>query len=139
MVQSRYAQRDRPWRLTKTRSLPRPLRVLLRRVWNAISRARYLRLCERELRLATGSGVHSVGRIERRVRSLVLALCSLHLLLSLRIRVRRVDHRAREGVLHRRGRVDWQSGGEVGVSERLGGGYALRGVKLEETLEEVDS
>ena len=141
MIQSRDTQRDSPCRLTNTAttSLPRPLRVLLRRVWDAVARARNLRLRERNLRLTTRSRMHVIGRIERGVRSLILALCGLHLLLSLRIPVRSVDHRARKGVLHRRWRVDRQCGGEVGVSERLSSGYALRGVELEETLEEVDS
>lgn len=94
-------------------------------VLHTVPGPRNLRLCKSELGLSD-------------VLPLRLLL-GLELVLSLsrsRVRICRHDHGRGEGV---RNDVKWSGSAEVGVRKRILGGYPLGGVKLEETLEEVDS
>ena len=111
-----------------TRSkLPCARLVLLLRVLHPVSGARDLRLGEGQL----GLGGSRASRLLLTVRELSLALA-----LVLRILVRRRDDGRGEGCGLC---VDGLRSAEIGMSEGLGGRYALGGIELEESLEEVES
>ena len=65
--------------------------------------------------------------------AVLVLLLGPHLRMRMRVGESGRRHRARGGELG--GRLDV---GEVGVAEGVGGGDALGGIKLEETLEKVD-